>query len=146
MSGESASDRRRSTAVVLLVEDHETSADGYAQLLTASGYHVVRAKNGYEALAKVSREPPSLIVLDLKLPKLDGWDLLERLKSDSSISAIPVVVVTGDPLPSHHEVARSRGAAAVLTKPIEPNDLLAVVRGELARSVPPRDAAAPTGL
>ena len=138
MSGESASDRRRSTAVVLLVEDHETSADGYAQLLTASGYCVVRAKNGYEALAEVSRDPPSLVVLDLKLPKLDGWELLERLKGDSSISSIPVVVVTGDPLPSHHEVARSRGAAAVLTKPIEPNDLLDAVRDQLSRTVPQR--------
>ena len=138
MSGESASDRRRSTAVVLLVEDHETSADGYAQLLTASGYFVVRAKNGYEALAEVSRDPPSLVVLDLKLPKLDGWELLERLKGDSSISSIPVVVVTGDPLPSHHEVARSRGAAAVLTKPIEPNDLLDAVRDQLSRTVPRR--------
>jgi CheY-like chemotaxis protein len=143
MSGESASDRRRSMAVVLLVEDHETSADGYAQLLTASGYHVVRAKNGYEALAEISRDPPTLVVLDLKLPKLDGWDLLERLKGDGSISSIPVVVVTGDSLPSHHEVARSRGAAAVLTKPIEPNDLLDAVRDELSRVTPQRGAPAP---
>jgi CheY-like chemotaxis protein len=132
MSGETASDPRRLTAIVLLVEDHETSADGYAQLLTAAGYRVVRAKNGYEALAVVSREPPSLILLDLKLPKLDGWELLDRLKGDSSMSAIPVVVVTGDPLPSHHEVARSRGAAAVLTKPVEPHDLLDAVRDGLA--------------
>ena len=72
--------------VVLLVEDHETSADGYAQLLTSAGYRVARAKNGYEALAEVSREPPSLVLLDLKLPKLDGWELLQRLKADASMS------------------------------------------------------------
>jgi CheY-like chemotaxis protein len=69
---------------VLLVEDHETSAAGYAELLTGAGYRVARAGNGYEALAEVSRETPSIILLDLKLPKLDGWDLLQRLKADAS--------------------------------------------------------------
>ena len=133
MSGETTGNRRPSAAVVLLAEDHETSAESYAQLLTASGYRVVRAKNGYEALAEVSREAPSLVILDLKLPKLDGWELLQHLKGDAAMSHIPVVVVTGDSLPSHHELARSRGAAAVLTKPIRPNDLLDAVRHALSQ-------------
>ena len=104
------------------------SAEGYAQLLTTAGYEVIRVKNGYEVLAEVSRKAPSLVILDLKLPKLDGWELLKRLKGDAAIAHIPIVIVTGDPLPSHHELARSRGGAAVLTKPIRPNDLLDVVR------------------
>jgi CheY-like chemotaxis protein len=135
MSGEADSRRRSSTAVVLLVEDHQTSADGYAQLLTAAGYGVARAKDGYEALAEVSRSAPSLILLDLKLPKLDGWELLERLKADAAVSSIPVIVVTGDSLPTHHDMARARGAAAVLSKPIEPDALLAVVRDALSHLV-----------
>jgi two-component system, cell cycle response regulator DivK len=143
MSGETTAHRRHSTAVVLVAEDHETSAEGYAQLLTASGYQVVCAKNGYEALAEVSRAAPSLVILDLKLPKLDGWELLERLKSDVAISHIPIVVVTGDSLPSHHELARSRGAAAVLTKPIRPNDLLNAVRHALSQPLPQSRAGAP---
>ena len=102
--------RRPAAPVVLLVEDHETSADGYAQLLASAGYRVARAKDGYEALAEVSRAAPSVILLDLKLPKLDGWELLQRLKADVSIAAVPVVVVTGDSLPTHHDMARSRGA------------------------------------
>jgi CheY-like chemotaxis protein len=131
MSGDAVSPRP-TVPVVLLVEDHETSADGYAQLLAAAGYRVVRAKNGYEALAEVSRELPSLVLLDLKLPKLDGWELLQRLKADASVAAVPVVVVTGDSLPTHHEMARSRGAFAVLSKPINPEELLTVVRDALS--------------
>ena len=94
-------------------------------------------KNGYEVLAEMSRKMPSLVILDLKLTKLDGWELLERLKKGAAaISQIPVIVVTGDSLPSHHELARSRGAAAVLGKPIRPSDLLDAVRHALFRPLP----------
>jgi twitching motility two-component system response regulator PilG len=132
MTGEAANHRLPPAPVVLLVEDHEPSAAGYAELLTEAGYRVLCANNGYQALAEVSRAAPSLIVLDLKLPKLDGWDLLDRLKGDITVSAIPIVVVTGDSLPSHHDLARSRGAAAVHAKPVHPDDLLASVRDALA--------------
>src|SRR6476661_3248683 len=120
--------RQSSTAVpvVLVVEDHESSAEGYAQLLSGAGYRVVNAKNGYEALVEVARAAPSIILLDLKLPKLDGWDLLSRLKADTSVSCVPIVVITGGWLPTHHEMAVSRGAVAVLSKPIDPAQLLAV--------------------
>lgn len=134
MAGDPASARRVPT--VLLVEDHESSAAGYAQLLTGAGYRVAHAKNGYEALAEVAREPPSIVLLDLKLPKLDGWDLLQRLKADETVAAVPVVVITGDSLPTHHELARSKGAAAVLSKPIDPQEMLTLVRNILAHMVP----------
>jgi CheY-like chemotaxis protein len=135
MSGETNTNRA-AAPVVLLVEDHDSSADGYAQLLTGAGYRVARAKNGYEALAEVSREAPSIVLLDLKLPKLDGWDLLQRLKADVSMAPVPIIVVTGDSLPTHHEMALSRGAVAVLSKPIVPGELLTVVRDVLARMEP----------
>jgi len=122
--------------VVLLVEDHQSSADGYAELLVGAGYRVARAKDGYEALAKVSQEPPSVVLLDLKLPKLDGWELLQRLKADAAMASVPIIVVTGDSLPTHHEMARSRGAVAVLSKPIVPGELLTVVRDALKAMVP----------
>jgi CheY-like chemotaxis protein len=133
MPGETTGKRSDSTPVVLLAEDHEASAEGYTQLLTASGYRVVRAKSGYEALAEVSREAPSLVILDLKLPKLDGWHVLADLKGNTARAHIPVVVITGDSLPSHHELALSRGAAAVLAKPIPPNELLDAVRRALPK-------------
>jgi CheY-like chemotaxis protein len=132
MSSEPVPQPSTAIPVVLVVEDHETSAEGYAQLLSGAGYRVTRAKNGYEALAEVSRAAPWLILLDLKLPKLDGWDLLQRLKADAPIASVPIVVITGDPLPTHHEMARSRGAVAVLSKPIDPAQLLAVVRDHLS--------------
>ena len=120
--------------MVLVVEDHETSAEGYAQLLSGAGYRVARAKDGYEALAEVARAAPSIILLDLKLPKLDGWDLLQRLKADTPAATVPIIVITGDSLPTHHQMARSRGAVAVLSKPIDPATLLAVVRDNLSSS------------
>ena len=127
MSGNAAG-YQAAVPIVLVVEDHETSAEGYRQLLIGAGYRVTRARNGYEALAEVSRAAPSIILLDLKLPKLDGWDLLQRLKADQSVASVPIIVITGDSLPTHHEMARSRGAAAVLAKPINPGELLKVVR------------------
>jgi len=135
MSGETNTNPS-AAPVVLLVEDHQSSADGYAELLAGAGYRVARAKDGYEALAKVSHEPPSVVLLDLKLPKLDGWDLLQRLKADAAMASVPIIVVTGDPLPTHHEMARSRGAVAVLSKPIVPGELLTVVRDALKGMVP----------
>jgi CheY-like chemotaxis protein len=132
MSSEPVRQSSPAIPVVLVVEDHESSAEGYAQLLSGVGYRVVRAKNGYEALAEVARAAPSIILLDLKLPKLDGWDLLSRLKADAPVSSVPIVVITGDSLPTHHEMALSRGAAAVLSKPIDPGQLLAVVREHLS--------------
>jgi len=119
---------------VLVVEDDEASGEGYAQLLGGEGYVVHWARNGYEALAEVSRQSPSLIMLDLKVPKIDGWELLERLTSDgASAPGIPIIVVTGDALSTHHDMARSRGASVVLTKPIDPSELLAAVRRALER-------------
>jgi CheY-like chemotaxis protein len=135
MSSEPVSAQSRAV-VVLLVEDHDTSADGYAELLRGAGYLVARAKDGYEALAEVSRQAPSLVLLDLKLPKLDGWELLDRLKADATVAAVPIIVVTGDSLPTHHQLAKSRGAAAVLAKPINPEELLTVVREQISRMVP----------
>ena len=135
MSGETTP-HPSAAPVVLLVEDHESSADGYAQLLAGAGYRVARAKNGYEALAEVSRAAPSVVLLDLKLPKLDGWELLQRLKADAAMASVPIIVVTGDSLPTHHEMARSRGAVAVLSKPIVPVELLTVVRDALKGMVP----------
>jgi CheY-like chemotaxis protein len=135
MSGETNTNPS-AAPMVLLVEDHQSSADGYAELLAGAGYRVARAKDGYEALAKVSQEPPSVVLLDLKLPKLDGWDLLQRLKADAAMASVPIIVVTGDSLPTHHEMARSRGAVAVLSKPIVPGELLTVVRDALKGMVP----------
>jgi CheY-like chemotaxis protein len=122
-------------ASVLVVEDNEASATGYAEILTGQGYRVQFAKDGYEVLAQLNQSRPDVVVLDLKIPKMDGWEVLERLKSMSTTPPIHVVVVTGDALPSHHELAMGRGASAVLVKPITAHDLLAAVRDALAANV-----------
>jgi CheY-like chemotaxis protein len=122
-------------ASVLVVEDNEASATGYAEILTGEGYRVQFAKDGYQVLAQLNQSRPDVVVLDLKIPKMDGWEVLERLKSMATTPPIQVVVVTGDPLPSHHELAMGRGASAVLVKPITADALLAAVRDALAANV-----------
>jgi CheY-like chemotaxis protein len=122
-------------ANVLVVEDNEASATGYAEILTGEGYRVQFAKDGYQVLAQLNQSRPDVVVLDLKIPKMDGWEVLERLKSMATTPPIQVVVVTGDPLPSHHELAMGRGASAVLVKPITADALLAAVRDALAANV-----------
>jgi CheY-like chemotaxis protein len=120
---------------VLIVEDHEASAAGYEELLVANGYRVRIARDGYQALTEMSRERPAVVLLDLKIPKLDGWDVLERLQqsdAEGSGAATRVVVVTGDALSTHHDLAKSRGAHEVLTKPIDPARLLEVIKSALA--------------
>ena len=116
---------------VLVVEDHEASAEGYAQALRNGGYRVQCAKDGYETLSRLTQSPPDVVVLDLKLPKMDGWELLQRLKGNRTGAEIHVVVVTGDPLPTHHELATSLGASVVLVKPVTPQDLLSAVQRAL---------------
>lgn len=118
---------------VLIVEDHEASAAGYEELLVAHGYRVRIARDGYQALSEMSRERPAVVLLDLKIPKLDGWDVLERLHQyDTGGAPTPVVVITGDALATHHDLARSRGAHEVLTKPIDPSRLLQVIESALS--------------
>jgi CheY-like chemotaxis protein len=120
---------------VLIVEDHAASAAGYEQLLSAHGYQVRVARDGYQALSEIAREQPSVVLLDLKVPKLDGWDLLDRLHRqarEQDAPAVRVIVITGDALATHHDLAKSRGAHDVLTKPVEPPRLLRAIEAALS--------------
>ena len=131
----SASGSAAARPSVLIVEDHAASAAGYEQLLKAHGYQVRVARDGYRALPEIARDQPSLVLLDLKVPKLDGWDLLDRLQRqgpEGHERALRVIVITGDALSTHHDLARSRGAHDVLTKPVEPPRLLRAIEAALS--------------
>jgi CheY-like chemotaxis protein len=84
---------------VLLIEDDEAASEMYRLRLAADGYSVVIAADGEEGLAVAEREQPDLIYLDLRLPKIDGFQVLERLRAMPETSAIPVVIITnyGEP-------------------------------------------------
>jgi CheY-like chemotaxis protein len=112
---------------ILVVEDDATTREALALALEADGYQTARAANGRDALDLLRQGPaPDLIVLDLMMPVLDGWQFRLRQRADAVLAAIPVVVVSADgDLPRR---ADSLGAAAVLEKPVEPGRLVDAVR------------------
>ena len=106
-------------AKILLVEDNEMNRDMLVRRLKKSGYEVIMAMNGLEALEKVTVETPDLILMDLSLPALDGWDATHRLKEDNATRNIPVIALTAHALKSDREKAMAAGCDDYDTKPID---------------------------
>jgi CheY-like chemotaxis protein len=114
--------------LILLVDDFEDNRAMYAQFLTFSGFRVAEAANGSEALAKATQLLPDLVVMDLSLPVMDGWEATRRLKSDDRTRGIPVLALTGHALGGHSEGARDAGCDGFVTKPCLPEDLVTEIR------------------
>jgi len=117
-----------SAPTVLIVDDFDDNRQMYAEFLTYSGYRVLEASNGAEAVDKATNLLPDLVVMDLSLPVLDGWEATRRLKGDPRTRHIPVVALTGHALDEHSNEARSAGCDAFLAKPCLPEKLLETVR------------------
>jgi CheY-like chemotaxis protein len=115
---------------ILLVEDDDDFRLGLAEFLRGEGYLVTCAANGLEALSylKEAPKPPSVVLLDLKMPVMNGWDFRAKMLEDSSLSAIPVIVLTGAVGPA--DVAALR-ASAQLHKPVDFESLLSMLEGTL---------------
>lgn len=129
MSAENDSSR----PLVLVVDDYLEAREICAEYLGFHGYRVVTAEDGEEALAKAFELIPDLILMDLSLPRLDGWAATRRLKGDSRTKGIPVVALTGHALHTERERALAAGCDDVITKPVVPRDLLAQVEQLLGR-------------
>ena len=119
--------------MVLVVDDYEDAREMYAEYLQYSGFRVAEARTGVEALEKAFELLPDLILMDLSLPVMDGWEATRRLKADARTRAIPVVALTGHALAGHSEVARKAGCDAFVTKPCLPEDLVKEIRKVLDR-------------
>jgi two-component system, cell cycle response regulator DivK len=113
---------------VLLVDDYADAREMYAEFLEFSGFDVVQAVNGIEALERAVEAPPDIILMDLSLPVLDGWEATRRLKADPRTADIPVVALTGHALTGISERARKAGCDAFVTKPCLPEDLVTEIR------------------
>jgi len=113
---------------VLLVDDYADARGMYAEFLEFSGFDVVQAVNGIEALERAVETPPDIILMDLSLPVLDGWEATRRLKADPRTADIPVVALTGHALTGISERARKAGCDAFVTKPCLPEDLVTEIR------------------
>jgi CheY-like chemotaxis protein len=125
---------RAAGPMVLVVDDYEDAREMYAEYLQYSGFRVAEARTGVEAMEKAFELLPDLILMDLSLPVMDGWEATRRLKADPRTKAIPVVALTGHALAGHSEVARKAGCDAFVTKPCLPDALVMEVRRVLERS------------
>jgi CheY-like chemotaxis protein len=114
--------------LVLLVDDYPDNRDIYVQFLTYSGLRVEEAANGHQALDKAFELKPDVIVMDLSLPGLDGWEATRRLKRDPRTRDIPVIALTGHALAGHSKGALDAGCDAFITKPCLPERLLDEIR------------------
>lgn len=129
--------RRPASARVLIVEDYEDTRQMYTKYLEYCGFEVSEARNGAEALQKAASERPDVIVMDLALPRVDGWEATRRLRAEPATQDVPVVALTGHALGGHEEVARSAGCDAFLTKPCLPDKLVAEIRRLLEQRLAP---------
>jgi two-component system, cell cycle response regulator DivK len=113
---------------ILVVEDQEDNRRILRDLLTNAGYEIIEAENGEQALAVAARERPDLILMDIQLPLLDGYEVTRRIKADPALRAIPIIAITSYALSGDENRARAAGCDAYVTKPYSPRALLAKIR------------------
>ena len=118
--------------LILVVDDYEDAREMYAEYLRFCGFRVAEARNGNEALDQAFTLMPDLILMDLSLPGMDGWEATRQLKADERTRQIPVVALTGHALAGASEGAKKAGCDSFVTKPCLPDDLVVEVRRMLS--------------
>ena len=117
---------------ILVVEDQEDNRRILRDLLTSAGYELIEAVTGTEGVRLARSRRPDLILMDIQLPELDGYEATRQIKADPDLRAIPIVVVTSYALSGDEAKALAAGADAYVTKPFSPRQLLAKVRELIA--------------
>ncbi len=123
------------TETILLVDDEQNILDLATMYLEQERYRVITARDGLTALERVKAERPSLVVLDLMLPKLDGWQVCRRIRAESDI---PIIMLTARDDDVDKIVGLELGADDYMTKPFNPRELVARIKAILRRSAPAR--------
>ena len=118
---------------ILLVEDNEMNREMLMRRLDRSGYEVMVAVNGKEALEKVAAEAPDLILMDLTMPELDGWEATRRLKANSATKDIPLIILTAHALKTDRDSAFEAGCDDYDIKPIDFQRLFAKIEKQLEK-------------
>jgi two-component system cell cycle response regulator DivK len=113
---------------ILLVEDNEDNRAIYRTILAYGGFTVIEAVDGEEAIERARSDLPSLILMDISIPKIDGWQVTRTLKLDPSTMHIPIIALTAHALASDREQAVEAGCDGYLAKPVEPRRVLEEVR------------------
>jgi CheY-like chemotaxis protein len=105
---------------VLLVEDNEDNLVVYRTILEHVGYEVIEARDGEEGVDRARSDRPAVILMDISIPKMDGWEATRRLKNDDATAEIPIIALTAHALEEDREKAMSAGCDGYLAKPVEP--------------------------
>jgi two-component system cell cycle response regulator DivK len=113
---------------ILVIEDQEDNRQILRDLLTNADFEVIEAMDGEAGLAAVAAHRPDLVLMDIQLPGIDGYEVTRRLKADKLLKAIPVIAVTSYALAGEEDTARAAGCDAYIPKPYSPRLLLAKVR------------------
>lgn len=117
--------------LVLVVDDFEDNRAMYVEYLSFQGLRVAEAVNGEEAVARAKELRPDVVIMDLSLPVMDGWEATRRIKADPKTKHIKIVALTGHAEPSHAKRALDAGCDDFVAKPCLPEHLLAKVREHL---------------
>ncbi len=119
------------TQRILVVEDTEDNRQILRDLLGAAGFEMIEAEDGAAGVAAAEREKPDLILMDIQLPVMDGYEATRRIKANAALKHIPIIAVTSYALSGDEEKARAAGCDGYVTKPFSPRQLLAKVREHL---------------
>ena len=114
--------------LILVVEDQEDNREILRTLLTNAGYDMIEADNGQAGFDAAASQQPDLIIMDIQLPVLDGYEATRRIKNDPTLCRIPIIVVTSYALSGDETKARAAGCDAYITKPYSPRAVLSKVR------------------
>jgi two-component system cell cycle response regulator DivK len=113
---------------ILVVEDQDDNRRILRDLLTASGYELIEAVDGEQGLTSAEQERPDLILMDIQLPGIDGYEVTRRIKANEALRSIPIIAVTSYALSGDDQKAFEAGCDAYVTKPFSPRQLLAKIR------------------
>jgi len=116
---------------ILVVEDHEENRRIMRDLLTSAGYEMIEAVTGEDGVTLAERERPDLILMDIQLPGIDGYETTRQIKANPALRAIPIIAVTSYALSGDDVKAREAGCNDYVTKPFSPRALLAKIREHL---------------
>ncbi len=120
------------TKRILVVEDQEDNRQIIRDMLAGTDYEIIEAENGENALAAVAKQRPDLILMDVQLPIMDGYEATRRIKADPALRSIPIIAVTSYALSGEDKRARAAGCDDYVAKPYSPRQLLAKVRQYLS--------------
>ena len=112
---------------ILVIEDQEDNRQILRDLMTANGYELIEATTGEDGIAMAVREKPDLILMDIQLPGIDGYEVTRRIKANPQLNAIPIIAVTSYALSGDDKKAFAAGCDGYVTKPYSPRLLLAKI-------------------